>query len=347
MQYKVDDVNFVSYKYYNNSFLDKEFVYVTYYINTFDSDSRLTLQQYCKANAESLQTLNEEEVEKSIDDKLASISSVSKLAKVSSFIDDIRESVKDSTLKQRIPSFTVSTYPMDGVNHSKLDCIIIWELSYIFAPLNGYFFENLLSYIIGCPPNVNDFSKLLMGKNAKITHKQFFDTCERRGMITKVKESDEYKCEWCNEKINFEGITYIPTSFTMYVLFSALVAYLEKNDFTNDDSDKLTAYINYMNTNKTAIDTYITNLKESTIVDIMKREKHLEHSKSISNDDLNGEVDFISTSYITDIKCYKNNEFKLWFAQLRMYRDIVKNKSLKLRIINFNSDEFYEFNDVC
>ena len=77
----------------------------------------------------------------------------------------------------------------------------------------------------------------------------------------------------------------------------------------------------------------------------MKHEINLRYSVYIESEKLgiHGEMDFCSNSYITDCKCYKTEDWKLWMLQLYLYRKILNDHALKLRIINFNTNKVHDF----
>lgn len=88
--------------------------------------------------------------------------------------------------------------------------------------------------------------------------------------------------------------------------------------------------IKYIRNNLEDLNIYYNTLENTTLIKIMKKEPEIKHSIKLkikdhkTNDNnilynLSGEADFISKSYITDIKVCKDDDINKWFAQTFIY----------------------------
>lgn len=292
--------------------LSKENAYMYYIANAIDREAFNAF-----ARRVDFKNVKENDIVNSLKNKIISISGVSTLAKYWKIIDDIKELYPNSLIRKLpnyLPKYKYTTYDMCGTNFSKVDRILVWEMAHISPVLTGYYFENMLAKVLGLN-DVPSISETLKSKNAVITQQELIDALKRNN----VKEGS--------------------------ILYAAVVSYLKQNDYTESISDAVCDLQNYITKNKNALDEYEKNLTNTYIVTTMKNEMKLQHSKFIEDKDMNirGEIDFVSNSYITDCKCYSQDDFKLWCAQLYLYRKLLKNTTLKLRIINFNTNSVHEF----
>ena len=292
--------------------LAKENAYIYYIVNMSDREPFNAF-----ARRMDFKIVKENDIVNSLKNKIKSISSVSSLAKYWKIIDDIKEVYPNSLIRKipnYLPKYKYVTYDMCGTNFSRVDRILVWEMSHISPVLTGYYFENMLAKVLGMN-EVPNITETLKSKNAVITQKELMDALKRNN-------------------VGYGSI-----------LYSAIVSYLKQNDYTESISDAVCDLQNYITKNKDALDEYEKNLSNTFIVSTMKREMKLEHSKYIENNDMSirGEMDFVSNSCITDCKCYSQDDFKAWCAQLYLYRKLLKNSTLKLRIINFNTNSVHEF----
>ena len=296
--------------------LTKESAYLYYLAESLDKEPFNAF-----AKRLSFANITDEDIITQLKNRINSIASVSWLSCLWKYIEDTRDIYPSSLVRhitKILPEYKVNTYDMCGPNCPKLDNIIVWEMNNISPELTGYFFENLLAHVLN--KNVEkDTSKILRRKDSLITIEQFNRMVKRRW-----KDTDEL----------------FPK-----VLYEAVISYLEKNDLIEDISDAISGLLDYIYKNNDELNEYYENLKESSIVGQMKREINLRYSVYIESEKLgiHGEMDFCSNSCITDCKCYKTENFRLWMLQLYLYRTILNDHALRLRIINFNTNKVHEF----
>ena len=291
--------------------LSKENAYL-YYVA--ECENREPFQAFAKRV--SFEEVSEKTIVENLKNKIKSTSSISSLARLWKTLDDVREVYPQSLIRnlpRYLPEYKVSTHDMCGTNFSKVDRIIVWEMNKISPVLTGYYFEAMLSRCLGIKTKPD--KDILKTRDAIITQEEFDKMIKRRGI-------DEDS-----------------------ILYESIIAYLHLNDFTEDISCAITDMKDYIDKNKQELTEYMTNLSNTWIVSTMKKEMSLQHSKYVEDEKLGirGEMDFVSNTYITDCKCYKQDDLKSWAAQLYLYRKLVGNNVLKLRIINFNSNTVYDF----
>lgn len=263
-------------------------------------------------------TLNEEIIINGLKNKIKSISSVSMLSRYYKIIDDIRELYPDSTIKyipRLVPKYQINTYNMcGGINESKLDRLIVWEMNKVAPEITGYYFEIMLARILEVYKCVES-NNILRGRNDVILIEDFNKMIKRH----KIDKNE--------------------------ILYGAIMAYLERNDLTEKVFNEIIDLTNCVKVLSKDLEEYENMLKDSHIVQTMMKEPLLRHSVYMKDEEtgLMGEADFISNSYITDCKCYKVDDFKSWASQVYLYRKLSKNDTLKLRIINFNTNSVHEF----
>ena len=292
--------------------LSKENAYLYYIAGGSD---REPFQMF--ARRASFEKVSESDIVEQVKNKIKATSSISSLAKVWKMLDDVRETYPQSLIRKLpryLPQFKVTTTDMCGTNYSKVDRLLVWEMNRLSPVLTGYYFESMLARVLGVE-HTEDIKNILKGKDVIIAQDDFVKMIKRRG----IKEDS--------------------------LLYQALVSYLKLNDFTEDVSDAVSNLQEYIEKNKKELDEYMKALSNTWITNTMKREMNLEHSKFVEDTKLGirGEMDFVSNTYITDCKCYKQDDYKAWAGQLYLYRKILKNDCLKLRIINFNTNTVYEF----
>lgn len=295
--------------------------------------------------------------------KLLTITSISKISAKLAQIDIIRNFSEDTKelIPKMIPTYEVKTYSMNNSNSKTLDNIVVWELNHIFPVMTGYFFELLLSHCLSEKTN-NDALKLNVDN---------IDKCLRsKGCVIKIEQLTNIRDRWFVSKYpslhvlrdhdssdgdSEDGHTSPKSAETILasfktifhkILWASLLAYLCLNDYSEDVSDRILEMVFYIDRHNQYLEKYKQALEESSIFQILSREKHLQHSVSISDFQFNGEIDFLSNSFITDIKCYREPQEPSWFTQLYLYRQVLKNKTLGMRIVNFNNNTVYEFSTL-
>lgn len=283
----------------------------------------------------SFDDITESNILKHLNDKLKSISSVTGFARIWKHIEELRLAYPSSIVKnidRLLPSFTCTTYNMCGVNDPKLDNILVWEMNAISPEITGYFFENMLAYVLDLTYE-KDTSAILRRKDSEITIDQFNKMMERI-------RAEMY--DTIDANVNVHKYDEIKE-----ILDASVLAYLEKNNLTETIAAGIRGLYKYIYTWIDALNEYLENLKKSTIAMSMSREIGMEHSKYVESSDpelpIHGEIDFCSNSYITDAKCYKTEDYLGWFIQLYLYRALLDNHALQLRIINFNTNKVHEF----
>lgn len=132
------------------------------------------------------------------------------------------------------------------------------------------------------------------------------------------------------------------------LLYDSLL-HFAKYDLDIDMFVTINKFDKYFTKHEKDINKLIKDIKNATIIRNLYTESNLEHGLSRSTNELHGECDFISDTFITDIKVCKSEEkedLDKWFYQLYMYKQLFEKPNHKLRIINFYSCKYYEFTIV-
>ena len=312
--------------------LSKENAYAYYLAEGRDRESFMAFVKRIGSFA----GISESDILKRVNDRLKSISSVTGFVRMWKTIEDLRSLYPSSVVKdvnRPLPSFTATTYSMCGVNDPKLDNIIVWEMNAISPEITGYFFENMLAYVLDLDYE-KDTSAILRRKDGEITIEQFNRMMDRirSEVITMANDAQ-------TNTHKFDEIDDI--------LYSSILAYLEKNNLTESVAAGIRGLYKYVYTWIDQLNEYLENLKKSSIVMSMSREIGMTHSLYVESSDpdlpIHGEIDFCSNSYITDAKCYKMEDFIGWFMQLHLYRQLLNNHALRLRIVCFTTNKVHEF----
>ena len=320
----------------------KEVVYM-YYLAEGRDDEEVTV--FANRNQSSFNGITESDIVKRLNDKIKSISSVTGYVRIWKKIEGLRKDypslVKDFRL---LPSYTCIPSSMCGVNDPKLDNILVWEMNAIHPEITGYFFENMLAHTLNLTYK-KDTSVILRRKDANITIDQFEKMMKRihaeKEHYIKDPDGNDRKCYTTGANVDEDEYDEIEA-----ILDASVLAYLEKNNMTEMIHVGIHDLYKYIYRYIDQLNNYLHDLGRSTIVRSMSREIGIEHSKPVgpsSEFPIHGEIDFCSNSYITDAKCCKTDDELGWFIQLYLYRALLDNHALRLRIINFNTNKVYEF----
>ena len=180
----------------------------------------------------------------------------------------------------------------------------------------GYYFENLLYYVL--------------------TDK------------TEIKDYDNFYIENINkpESLKFTKQDYnFLMSFDDEVLKASIQQYLVK-EITTDKYNEIWEFVDVIQNEKYKgfLINYIEKLKRCTFIRKYKN-NNIKHSIKVKNNNINGEIDFIiNDDIILDSKVVKNSNSCIyhWYYQLSLYEFCLSNQIYKKIIINFmNSKIFY------
>ena len=327
--YNLRDIQFIS-KNDKPNHLDKESIYTYYYI--MRSSNVETKEDFIRRT--DFSEVSSDDIAKQYNKKLKSISSPSKAADYYAYLHELlttppyMNSEFATKINDPLPNYTITVKRIAGVNDEVPDNIIVWECNKRSPILTGFFFEEMFARAIGCESNVKIEDKIknvLRGANAKTTVEQLKDFFERNHIT-----------ESMNKNIFIDILAY------------AICARCVKSDFDINACQEALSLLEYVRdeSNEKYLNEYLEKLCKCELARTMQREKGMIHSKSCKNDKFEGEIDFLSNQSITDVKCYKKEAHTKWFAQLYIYRSIVDDKSLKLRLVNLIANEYYEYNTV-
>ena len=293
----------------------KVYNYIWYYLNRLDEKetipafvARTNMKDVSKADALDL-----------LQNYRKTITHASSIAKFEDSIAQVSEAFKINLQIPYTKYSVIKQEPIFSTNDVKPNMLVIRELNIAFPALTGFFFEHMLAQCLDC-------------ENITTEHE--------------ILTNSEFKKEDVLEIINGK-FSELPKNDINTLAKHAIFALLVKSDFTYDVEEKLFTFLQVINTKRVQkmIMKYWECLKGSYLVRKMSEETDLKHSEHCSNLDgsIVGEMDFYSNSYITDIKVYKQEQLQLWASQLHIYKKIVGNSLLKLRLVNMFSGQIYEF----
>lgn len=301
------NVEFVNYQ--------KIYNYIWYYLNRLD-DKESIPAFISRTNMHDVSRSDALDLLKSYRQTINHVSSIAK------FEDQIAQLSNNFKINLQIPITTYKISKQENVfstNDDVPNTLVIRELNIVYPALTGFFLEHLLAQCLGCE-NITQESEILVN--------------------SEFKKSDVL------EIIN--GIlSEVPANEINTLVKHSIYALLVKSDFTYDVEEKFIKFVQLVNTKRMQklIMNYGKCLKKSYLVRKMREEINLKHSEHCANSDKSilGEMDFCSNSYITDIKVYKQEQPQLWASQLHIYKKIMNNPLLKLRLVNLFSGIIYEF----
>ena len=228
------------------------------------------------------------------------------------------------------------------------DLGVVWEINRIAPRMCGMLFENIIAHCLHTPEKpfdisneISDFSSIISNKTIiGILERNFIDkSLLRKGNMIEISK---------NRKLTIGGEKLSEEHFIdkwRYMLWMSLRHFM-KRDLVGSDLEDCLNILDYIKINIDDMESYYDQMESSTLINQMKKE-YFTHGNTYRNENLHGEVDFISSESIVDCKCYKSEEGVLddWFAQLWLYEKLAGTRRKKW-IVNVYSNKVYKFEAI-
>lgn len=348
----VQNIQFVSTKGYGTA-IGKEYLYLyaltfTEYPDAADNFNNVLKNENQKT---SFTTLTEEIIMNEFIKYVKSIVNASELASMLVFITEFNKQYADIIPIESLPEFTYEINPISNINDPMPDKGIVWEINSICPTMCGMFFENMISYAIGNREECHDLIDCLRDMKCSTKLDTIVNMLKRNDFL-----KDSTKISISNRKLKYDKNVLNSECFVnkySYMLWLSMIHFM-KYDIRACDYVGCFEIQKYILRNLSYIDEYYKSLKHSTMIQKLKREVDIQHGIHDIKDialssevtiNIHGEADFMSNSYITDIKSYKLNTPTTWFAQCWLYEKLLGKQNYKYgyRIINVYSNEVFEF----
>lgn len=292
---------------------------------------------------ESPDNLTEEQIINKFKDSIKSKINVSQLCEKLVFVKDFQHEhggfIDDIST---YPDFTFVTSNISNSNDPIPDKTLVWEINKISPKLCGMFFENLIAYSANIFDDCYDLNNVLQSNTSNLTTESIINLLKRNFISEQF--SDKIKIEYKIITVNDDKLErfHFKTKYH-YIVFLSLLHFM-KYDLQGQDYEDGIFILDYVTKNKTCINKYFNDMRNSTFVKKLSNETNLVHSMHVRSPSLHGEMDFTSDNSITDIKAYKINDQKSWFSQLYLYQSLLPSKpSRELRILNVYTNEVFDF----
>ena len=342
MNFNVSEISFISRDY--AQMFSKPLVYL-HYIKNANKYPNATYQYVLKREPFTEKDTNESIIEE-FKNYEKSVINVSSKCKLLCFIKDFQieyPSIIDSI--NVFPNYNVEIVDLSNRNDSIPDLGIVWEINRIAPAMCGMLFENIIAECLKLKNKVYDISNVLCDHTSNIENKTIERLIERnfikRDLVrcnngVKINEKKIIMIE--DEKLKKEHFV----SRLHYLVFCSLCHFM-KRDLNGLDVENALNILDYLKLHVEEVDEYICDMSNSTLIKSMNKDTGLKHGEIMRNDELSGEVDFISDQSIIDIKCYKDDRcLDYWFSQLWLYEQLF-GPHKNLWIVNVYSNKVYKF----
>lgn len=273
---------------------------------------------------------------------------VSKKCKLLTFTKNWQNQFTSFNGLELAPNYKVESVNLSNNVDELSDLSVVWEINRIAPRMCGMVFENIIAHCLHTPEKIYDVSNEINDFTSIVSNKMLIGILERnfidKSLIRKGKLIEINK----NKFITIDGEKLAEEHFIdkwRYILFMSLRHFM-KRDLCGSDLEDCLNILDYIKTNIDYMETYYDQMENSTLISQMKKE-YFTHGNIYRNEDLHGEVDFISPESIIDIKCYRSEEgvFDDWFAQLWLYEKLAGERRKKW-IVNVYSNKVHKFETV-
>ena len=338
----VKEIQYINRDYCSNH--SKPVIYL-FYQPLIDKYPNTTYQFVVKQ--ESPEKLTEAQIINKFKDNIKSTINVSQLCKKLVFVKSFQNEY--SGFIDDIPTYPNFTFDVSNISNSNdpiPDKTLVWDINTISPKMCGMFFENLIAYSVNIFDDCYNLNQVLQSSSSNLTIESLINLLKRNFIseqyINNIKI--EYKIIYVNDeklnKLHFKDKYH-------YIIFLSLIHFM-KYDLLGQDYEDAISILSFISKNKSYMNKYFNDIKNSTFVKNLSNETNLTHSMHIKESSLHGEMDFTSDISITDVKSYKINDPELWFSQLYLYQTLLQsNSSRKLRILNVYTNQVFDFHACC
>lgn len=276
---------------------------------------------------------------------LYSDSSVSKMAEKLVFVKEFQNEyngVIDDI--ETYPQYKYDIFNISNTNDLMPNPTIVWEINKICPTICGIIFENIIADILGIELNVSNLDDKLIDPNSNFESKNIIGILNRNFIKLNIKycsiiDSEIHIIDYSGRSSKLTESDFITKWH--YIVFSSMLHFI-KYDFPGHILEDTLNILDYIMKNYRDMEIYYHAISKSSFIKKMKKDSEIKHSLYNKTEQLRGEVDFISSSAIYDVKSYKSESLDIWFTQLYLYTKLFGERE-QLYIINVYNNKIYRF----